>query len=514
MAPHGWHKIGDRSNLVYLSRGKRPFFRVIFFILPLITIIGSASVEAQQVNIFDGDFELDVRGEFTGTISDNVNLTRDNKQYGYALTFSPGINMRYKTGRTQVSVDYFADYFYFLHDNSTDIRHNLFATLDSEVIENNLTLFGRAGIQQEFIDRTGSFSQNDATKSDNRRAVSNFTARSQWRNRIYNFAKFRLNYELGVVKSPADNVDDDTLTVNFSDTVSHNLGFVLASGPQFSRVTWEVSGNKSKVTKSLVDEPFREDNVQAKVSYEVDPTLKVSAGYGKRSNNAQTTKLKLDDYYKIYGINWRPGPKLTVDLNREQYPNRNYDSVNVKYQVTTRVSMTVTHGVDFTSNGLDLAQSLDQLNYEQKFGINDGTGVPVDNSDLAFSLSDVDFEKYNWQIGLRWLRRRDEFFIAYDRERRVFDNGLPDSSSWGYQGGWKHKLSRGEIFTANGSFRENLINEGERIDRYYTFSTNYQNTLSRYFNLNIEFAHTKRVSSDPTGNLKENAFIIYLRGTY
>lgn len=467
-----------------------------------------------EVLLLEGDLELDVRGEWKATFSDNVLLDNENKKSDVALSFSAGLNLRYKTDRVSFSVDYFPEYYYFLRDNSTDLRHSLYLSLDGDVIKNNLSILGRAGIQQEFLDRTGSFSQNDATISDNRRTIQNYTTRAIWQNKFRDLATLSAAYEYGLVRSPADNLDDDTLSVFFSDTNSHNFNVGLSAGSFFNRLTWDASFSYQKVEKSLVEEDFSEKDYLGSLSYEFNPYVSASIGTGYTDNNAQSDDLSLNDNYTYYAIDIRPGPKLSIEASRKEYPTKNYDSLSLRYLVTKRLTLTVNHDVDFTSNSLQLAERLDQLDYEQTFGIDDGTGVPVDNSDISFSLTDVDYEQYVWRVKLQYQKRRDDFYISYSDEKRIYDSDEPDAISWGLNAGWSRQINQSTEMYMNGSYRRNITGNSARIDDYYTYEAGWQKTLSRYFNFTASYVHSERVSSDESGNLNENALVFYLRGTF
>lgn len=468
-----------------------------------------SAVSAQDV------LEIDVRGEFKATYSDNVNLVQTGKQGGLVLNASPGLNIRYKTGRTEASFDYWLDYYRFLYDGSSEVRHSAFATLDSEVIKDHFFLRGRAGVQQEFLDRTGGFSNSDANRSANRRTVQNYSLSGSWQSRVLDLANFTAGYEYGQVLSPADNLEDDTLTVNFSDTVSHTLNAVLTSGKRYQKFEWFLRGRYQRVEKSLVDDDFEEWNYGGELWYKPNRHIAVMGGYSFRGNKAQTDKLSLNTGGVKYGVRLQPGPKLTVSAEREELSaDRTYDTFSLYYQMTKRIVLQVNHIVDFSSNALGLADRIRRLSFEDRFGIDDGTGVPIDDSDIAFSLTDIDFEQFQWNGSLRWRHKRDRVFISGNRERRVFDADIEDSRSWGGALGWERNIDRMTTFSITGSYRKNIIDGGERIDEYRTLNMDWQRTLSRYFKMAFQFSRTDRKSSVETGNLRENALTFYLRGSF
>ncbi|WND02605.1 hypothetical protein QGN29_13720 [Temperatibacter marinus] len=479
------------------------------FLLAFVILL-SRPIAAQSI------IEIDVRGEWKATYSDNLNLAIDGetKEGGIVLNASPGFDVRLKFAKTEFAIDYWMDYFYFLDDKSTDIRHNLFGTFDTYLFDRKLNISARAGIQQEFIDRQGGYSNSDANRSNNRRTIQNYNTSAQWRSRVFDLANLEMGYRFGQVYSPADDLDDETLTVNFSDTISHNLTGTLSSGKRFHNFEWKVSGNYQRVEKSLIEEDFSEWRYAAEGEFKPNRFISFDFGYGIRGNNAQTDKLDLDNRFWSYGVSLKPGPKLNLSFNREDLGSRNYDTLSVYYQITSRVNFRLTHSVDFTSNALGLADRLQQTNFEQEFGIDDGTGLPVDDSDISFSLSDIDYEQYIWNGTLTWNKKRDSFYFTGNRERRVFDADIPNSWSWGGSAGWERQINRLTTISATVSYRKNFIDGGNRIDEYKTGAVDWQKTLSKYFKAALSYAYTRRSSTDPTGNLSENAITFYLRGTF
>ncbi|MBL4791023.1 MAG: hypothetical protein JKY60_18905, partial [Kordiimonadaceae bacterium] len=177
---------------------------------------------------------FDPRAEARLSFTDNALLTESGRVSDIVLNLSPGLNVRYEARRVTVAADYALDHFYFLSDNTTDTRQNLFGTLDAEVIEDHLTIIARASLREQFIDQRGSISSNFANRSNNRRLLQNYTGTAILTGGLRDFADWRITYRYGISRTPADNLADETLTVNFSDTNSQEFVASLGSGARFN----------------------------------------------------------------------------------------------------------------------------------------------------------------------------------------------------------------------------------------------------------------------------------------
>ncbi len=486
---------------------RRAFGCLCVFITLSFTLL-TKEASAQQ------DLQIDTRAEAKIAVSDNVYLTEDDELSDLVVSVSTGINIRHKSTRMNVAFDYNIDYLKFNRDGKTDIRHSMFGTSSVEIIEDHLFWSGRAGVKQSFLDGTGSFSGSIANRTENRKTIQSYLGKLNWRDKITNIANVSASYEIGATLSPADNIADDTIATNFSDTFSHIVTVSADSGKLFHNFEWRLNLNDTRIKRSLNIPDYEDRKIGGEIWYRPNRFFAVSAGGGHHENNAQTDKLKLNGTYKELGVQLTPGPKLSLYGKRVFEPTNNKWEAQLRYILTTRVDVSANYSDEVSSNALVLQDNLKNLQFSDTYGIQDASGIPIDESNFGFTLSDTDFRRKQSAVTMKWRNMRNNAYIRVSKERRIFDNAGGDSKSRGVTVGWDRKINRLTNLKAAVSYRENSFIEIDRRDNYRTANIDWVKTLSRYYTAAVILTHSKRNSSQTGSNLKENSVTVYIRGQF
>lgn len=458
---------------------------------------------------------IDPRAEGKVTVSDNVNLTESDRTVGTVLNASLGLNSRIEGRKLKGALDYAYDYYYFLDDGSTDVRHSMFGVLDAEIWRDHLSVNARASLRQVFLSQSEAISHSAANKSDNRRLVQNYTGSALLKGGLRDFADWRVNYRYGLTLSPADNLDDETLPTNFSDTQSHEIRASIGSGRRFNNLEWTLFGNSSRVLRNLDVNDFRVEEVGAEVTYKFNRFFSVVGQVNQSRNDFQSELLSQDGLGWEGGFRWTPGPKLDMSARYGMVGNRETWFARLQYLLTSRWDLSATYNDTLSSDSVVLNDNLQQYQFNDEQGITDGQGLPVDERDPRFTLSDFDFRRQNATATLRWRKRRTDAYISGNMEWRTYDNtGGEDASSWGVSGGFKHKINQKTTLTGVFSYRRSRFEEQLRVDNNYIGNLQWNKRLSRHLKVAVSFDHTQRQSTEIGEDLMENAVTVHLRGIF
>ncbi len=458
--------------------------------------------------------EISPRINLEVTATDNVFLTPDNREFDLALIASPGINIGIEGRRVQASVDYGLDYLYFVLDGSTDIRPRAFALVDAELIDNRFFVSGRASVQQTFLDRTASLSGSNANISDNRRAVQNYSGEARLLGQFANYADWNVTYNYGLQLSPADDLTDDTLPTTFSDSQNQELSIEVDTGDRFGKFGGRIRATAQRVSRSLTDLDFENDRLTGELSYRLDRTFSVFASTGISRNSLQSTAAGGDGFAWDGGFRWAPSRRTEFEARYGREGPRTTALVQGVFRPGRRLNFTVNYTDQVTANSFLQNTGLTNLQFDDRLGITDLTGIPVDQTNPAFTLSDIDFRRRAADIGIRWQNLRNIIFLTASFEERIFDNETGTSSNWGVSAGYDRRLTPKSDARFSASYRRNLFEGSDRVDNVVIASAEYLYNFSRYFVFRIGYDFSVRQSNDETGDLLENALGLELRGVF
>lgn len=457
---------------------------------------------------------LDPRVEGRLTVTDNSLLTLKDRKSDIVFNVSTGLNMRIEGARTRGAVDFGLDYLYFGSDGGEEWRQNLFGTIDSEVWKDHLTLGARASLQQQFLDQRGGLSSNFANRTSNRRLLQTYTSSAILKGGIRELADWRVSYRFGISRTPADNLDDETISVNFSDTTSHEIVASLGSGERFNNFSWRFFANSSRVTRSLNVNNFRKESAGGEITYKFNRFIALTGSVNMSSNDFQSAILSEDGFGWEAGFRWTPGRKLDVAVRTGREGNRETWYASVQHFFSARLDFRGTYQDIITANALVTNDNIQNFQFDADKGLVDSQGLPIDESNPRFSYSDTDFRRQVAQGTLTWRHRRTDVYTNGTMEWRTFDDGSGTARTWGVSSGFRHRINKNTTLSGATSYRRSRFQNVTRTDNIIDASLEWSKTLSRYFRAVIGYKHSERQSSEPGADLEENSLTFYLRGTF
>lgn len=495
-------------------RSVRPEILSYFGIVLLIFVWLPHAASAQHIY-------FDPRAEVRLSATDNANLTETDKVKDGVLNSAIGFNARVDGNRANLAVDYSLDHFLFLSDGGTDYRQNLFGTLDAEVWEDHFTVIGRASLRQQFLDQASSLSGSSANRTDNRRLVQEYTGTGIFRAGLRDFADARLTYRVGITRSPADNLLDETLPVNFSDSTSHEFSGSIDSGDRFRLFQWRLFGDSTRVLRSLDVNDFRRERAGGEVIVKFNRFFQVTGNLNVSSNDLQSEVLSEEGFGWEAGFRWTPGRKLDLSVTYGREGAREIWYASLQHFFSIRLDFTGSYTDTISANAIVSNNNLNSLRFNGQQGIENGAGLPIDETDPNFSFSDTDFRR-RAAVGTFTLRqRRTTSYLTGNAEWRTFDDGTGTGRSWGASIGTDHKINEKTSISARLSFRQSLFDNGvvvdtltSRVDDFIVGNLSWTKTVSKYLRIALSYDHSQRFSNVEGQDLEENVLTFYLRGTF
>lgn len=457
---------------------------------------------------------IDPRAELRVTGTDNATLVETDKEYEAVLNSAVGMNARIDGNRLRLALDYSLDHFYFIRSETDEFRQNAFGTLDAEVWEDHLTINGRASLRQQFLDQRGSLSGSAANRTANRRLVQEYTGTGIFRTGLRDYADLRVTYRLGIQRSPADNLEDETLPINFSDSTSHEITASIDSGDRFRNLQWRLFADSSRVNRSLDVNDFRKERAGAELTFKANRHIQLFGNVNVTSNDFQNAILAQDGFGWESGFRWTPGGKLDLTASYGKEGERDVWYGSLQYFFSARFDFTGSYTDRITANTIVSNDTLNSLNFNSEFGITNTENLPIDETDPNFSFSDVDFRQ-RAAVGTFTLRhKRTTSYLSGNYEWRTFDNDAGTGQAWGVTGGVDHQINEKTSLNARLSFRQSLFEDGVRVDDFIVGRLSWEKTISSYFRVAVSYDHSQRLSNLDGEDLEENAVTLYLRGTF
>lgn len=254
-------------------------------------------------------------------LSDNGQLTTQNRQGEQTTEVSPGIGVVVNTARLRGFLDYSLRGIY---DAQNTVRDNF-----QQALNTNGTF--EAWDNRAFIDFSGVIGQQaisafespsvDAVGNRNLSETSSFRVSPYLRGSLMGSVDYELRYSLQTTKT-------DTITRSDLRSEEGLVRFGREAIGQAFGWTLEASTGELEYdfgTKSSMD------TVNGRLAYALDPTLVVSALAGVDSNNLLTPNMK-SYQSKGLSLDWRPSERTRVYVERSNRYFGNGHNVEVEYR--------------------------------------------------------------------------------------------------------------------------------------------------------------------------------------
>lgn len=263
-------------------------------------LLGAGAVSAQDVR--SGGITVSPSVSVTETLTDNLRLTATDKLTDAVTQLTASLRVDSRTGRVQGSLDYALTGFVYARGNgSANFQNNLNGQFRADVIDNWLTLDGRAQVGQQAISAFGTQSFDPALGNGNRTEVRSYQLTPAVHGSLASWADYQASLSHGSTRTSANdergNVDTST-------------GFVSLSSPRGAIVGWQAAASRTHADY-LASRATDSDTATLTLSYAPAADWRVHGSFGRESNNYGTQDMKGNATWGA-GAEWSPSTNLRV----------------------------------------------------------------------------------------------------------------------------------------------------------------------------------------------------------
>ncbi|MEO0410292.1 MAG: TIGR03016 family PEP-CTERM system-associated outer membrane protein [Pseudomonadota bacterium] len=456
--------------------------------------------------------EVTPRLQVLQTWTDTANLDVNGTNGDFITTISPGVNISGATARVQTFIDYTLNGLVFWKDSSnSDIRHQLQAAVNTEVIRDRFFVDVRGGIQQQFQNFGGQIVNFQQNFTQNRITVQNYAVNPRWQEEIGSFATATAQYTFRITELEREG--DASPVGALSDNIGHSGSFSLKSGPAFQKLRWDWTTRYQSNNRTFNDLRFERASSILDLDYNFSRKLSLlgSVGYEEFSDNT----LREDQESVVWDVGFRftPGPRLSLEGRVGERFGGTVFSASASYRFSQTDTLQASYSED--------------VNVPNQLGANrfgnvvdlDGDNIPDFDEPIdeilgqdAF-LTDAVFQQKSGQLTLaRNLRRTSASVNAFWQQRNFAANDFT-TEVYGASLGGQYRLDGAQSIAANVTYRNTKFpNRGS--DNFIAISPSYTYTISPNLNASARYNFSKRFSNSAALDRTINSISLTFAATF
>lgn len=434
------------------------------------------------------------------TLTDNDDFEPDGESDAI-VSVRPAISLTQLGGRSRTSLDYSLNTEYSARDSELDVIHDLDGFNNTEIVRNFFFVDVGAGISQRVIDNRLGTPARRGDDSNNLTPVQRYSISPYIVNRWGSFATSQLRARAGYVDSGEDELDDET---------EYSVSGFLASGPDFSRFSWNLNGRYEIEDRGGNDERTTQ-NIRLDTQTAIDRSISLIAGVGYEKIDDEEFSDKIEGITWEAGFDWHPGEKLSLVATYGKRFDEDNLFVDFDYDVTARTTVFLNYSETVTTEQALLLNDLSFIGFDEEGNLIDTrTGLPLDDDGSLFSLTDRAFRREVFDAGVRITRPRDRFSLTASHETRDFESGLDDETILGAEFDWSHDLSR-SMQSSLGLSYDRIDFGGDdagRKDDLYTFRATLSEEFAQSVSGSVSYLFRTRDSNRSSEDATENAVVV------
>lgn len=448
----------------------------------MLLLVSTVSASGLIVNSSAADWRVMPSITVTETYTDNVDLDAAVSQSDIVTQVSPQIAITGVGARLNAALFYAPNYFFYpgSDDDKHELRHDLQASLSSELIREAFFVDASAAITQRFLDRRQAISSVSASRTNNRGTIQSYQISPYMVHRFGSLATAQLKYNLGYVRQSGD-PEQTTANTFFGDTLSHLGSFTLSSGRQFSKLNWTLSAVYQTQNRENSND-YETTTLRADFSYQLTNifTLLGSVGYQDRDTNSSSF-ADFSGFIWDAGFRLVPGPRTSLSFRYGNQYNGETFSLDAQYKITAKDSINLSYS--------------DTINTFQSFAFDDNTAVNIDPSlDSGFISGDLTRRK-KWTLTLSGTRGRTSYAASsfyYDSQS---DRSALDEERYGGALSISRKLNQRLSISGAASYNLSKFSTDGIEDKFWSVSVNMTYQISKSLVGDLGYVHSDRDQS-------------------
>jgi uncharacterized protein (PEP-CTERM system associated) len=435
------------------------------------------------------------------TWTDTANLDAVGQRDGDLITtISPGVQISGSTQRIQAFIDYTLNGLIFWGTSSqSDIRHNLTAAVNTEVIRDRFFVDVRGQVNQQFQNFGGQVSNIQANFTQNRGTVQNYAVTPRWREEVGDWATAQLSYTYNVTEQ--NNERDAVVNgigVGFvADSTGHLARFSLRDARNGDRFGWNWNTRYNRVERVNRFQNFDLESFDTILDLSYDLTRKItflsSIGYEDIRDDTLVTDQK-GSVWDV-GLRFTPGPRTSIEGRAGRRFNDTVFSGRASYRFSATDSITATYSEDITVANRNQAFIFG----DREFFDADGNFIPQLPTDEVFDsdpfITDAAFRQKRANLNFtRQLRKTTLTTNAFWQKSIFSENAQNDS--YGALVSGLYRIDGAQSAGMFITYRHNSFGFN-RSDDFIAVSPNYTYTFSPNLTASARYNFTKRFSNLP-----------------
>ena len=300
----------------------------------LLALLLSPTLQADDEEEVSRDWRVTPRLTLSETFTDNIELEPDGDA-DLVTEVSPGVNVSKQGGRARVELDYemqgllFAD-----TSSSNDINHKLFGAGQFELKPDWFYLDTLASYTQRNVSQSGRLSLDTVTGAGGLDDVGTL--------RISPYLAHDFGGQVEVLARYTH--DETRYESGASDSSADGANLNLASGRFWRVLTWSLSHNRNRVSRSSAPNASFESS-QADVGYRLTDTFRLLARAGNEDNDYPSSRKVENGSYVAGGALWRPSRFYGM----QALYGEEYKTATLMLNPTRRTDIEVTYCLLYTS---------------------------------------------------------------------------------------------------------------------------------------------------------------------
>lgn len=448
----------------------------------VLLLLSMASVPGLMLNAAGASWRLEPSLALTETYTDNVDLDASSRQSDFVTQVTPGILITGKGARLETSLSYAPNYFYYPGDNNDkhDFRHNLEASLESELISETLFIEGSANIDQRFLDRRLAISSERVGRTNNRQTVQTYHFSPYLVHAFGTWATAQLKYDINHIRigSSTRTTSPDT---KFGNSLRHQGSFSITNGSRFRRLGWTLLG-QYQTERRAVGPDFKDTVGRADFSYQLTHILAIlgSAGYEKRDSPGSFANF--GGFIWDAGFRLVPGPRTSLSFRYGNQFDGDTFSLEAQYKITSKDSIDLSYR--------DTIQTFQSLAFNSSDNV-----VNLDSSQNSSFISGDLTRRKRATLSLSGTRGRTTYSAAAFYSKDVSDNVGLNEKRYGGAVSLERQLSR--RLSIGGSFSYNLSRflSDNIDDKFWSASATVDYRISKSLVGSFEYVHSDRAQA-------------------
>lgn len=360
----------------------------------------------------------------TMTLTDNVNLSADNRRADLITQVSPGIAVTSNTRRVKGFLNYsVSGIVYARESSSNEIQHALNAVARIEAIEDWAFIDLTGSVSQELISAFGTQSRDSSAANSNRTQVANYSVSPYVRGRFGDVA----NYDARLTYSGSSSGASSAY-----NAATYEARARVGGATALRAVGWDVEGSRQAFENDSTGSSHS-DRLRGVLSYTVNPELQVSVNAGRETENVSGVASQSYNTHG-WGFSWIPIERTRVSVAREKRFFGNSHNYLVEHRTPRTVwryndSRNLSSGFSQfrisgqgTAYDLFFAQfaSIEPDPVARAIRVTEflrANGIPPNTVVLSGSLASATLVQRQQEFSFAWLGVRDTLTVSVSRSQ-------------------------------------------------------------------------------------------------